>query len=146
MSMVVGIFPNHDCLVKLTDGLKSGGFDVSRLLVISPETPATELIQTGMQFVETGSDAAVSRGGGIMTGGGGTGVPGLTSSRYDMPAFHDDSVERMLGEMEIPEKRFDSYALALDRNKTVAGYPAGADADKVRSLFDSAGATPVEVF
>src|SRR5579872_7636003 len=87
MSMVVGILPNHDCLVKLTDGLKSGGFDVSRLLVISPETPATELIQTGMQFVETGSDAAVSRGGGIMTGGGGTGVPGLTSSRYDMPAF-----------------------------------------------------------
>ena len=147
MSVVVGILPNHDALAKLTDSLKSNGFDLTRLQVISPDTPATELINTGLQFTESGSgDSALASGGGIMTGGGGTGVPGLTSSMHSMPAFHDESVEEALGEMEIPETRFDSYALALERNKTVAGYPTGTQIDQVKSLFASAGANPVEVF
>jgi len=148
MAVVVGIVPDHDSLAALTDALRNGGVDVTRLEVISHETPATELIETGLQFTYSGgTDAVVGSGGGILTSGGGTGVPGLTS-RAAMPAFRDDNIDTMLGELEIPDSRFDFYRRALDARKTVVAYPTGddVDAEKVKPLFAAAGASPIEVF
>lgn len=146
-SVVVGIFPNHDALTRLTESLKSNGLDIGRLEVISPETPATELVETGVRFTYVGDDdAVIGRGEGIITSGGGTSVPGLSSYNPTPRISSDDTIERLLGDLEIPDSRFDTYSLEIERGKTVAGYPAPGGEEKVKDLFAAAGANPVEVF
>jgi len=146
-SVVVGIFPDHSAISQLTDSLRSNGLSLDKLEVISPETPSTDLIETGLQFTYAGDqDSVIGSGGGIITSGGGTSVPGLTSHNPTPRAFRDDTVERLLGDLEIPETRFDFYGTAIERGKTVAGYPSPGNVDKVKSLFTAAGANPVEVF
>jgi len=146
-SVVVGIFPDHDAVVRLTDSLKSNGLELGHLEIISPETPATELVETGVRFKYVGDeDTVLNRGGGILTSGGGTSVPGLTSYNATPRISSDDTIERLLGDLEIPESRFDSYGLAIERGKTVVGYPAIGNEQKVKDLFAAAGANPVEVF
>ena len=146
-STVVGILSNHDALLKLIDSLKSNGLDVGHLQVISPETPSTELIDTGVRFTYSGEeDSVVGSGGAILTSFGGTSVPGLSSYNPVASATHDDTVERLLGDLEIPDSRFDFYGNEIEKGKTIAGYRALDNVDKVKGLFSSAGANPVEVF
>jgi hypothetical protein len=102
-----------------------------------------------VQFVYSGDaeDAALGVGTGIITSFGGMGVPGLSDNAPQIEAFHTPpSTEELLGELEIPNARFDTYSAAIDRGQTVAGYLAGPDVDKVRTMFAAAGGNPVEVF
>lgn len=148
-TMVIGIFPDHDCLHKLTEALKSDGFSVERLRVISSDTPSDNLIRTGVQFIYSGDSepGSIATGGGIITGFGGMGVPGLTDHAPQIGGFHSaPSTEDLLSELEIPGGRHDDYSRAIDQGRSVAGYNAGADVDRVRSLFSSAGGYPVESF
>jgi hypothetical protein len=148
-TMVVGLFPNHDTIESLTNSLKGAGFHVERLRVISSETPSDHLIGTGVQFVYSGEaeSTAIGTGGGIITGFGGTGVPGLTEHTPTLPQIRPaSSMEELLGEFEIPGAKHDEYSQALDNGQTVAGYNAGADIDRVKALFASAGAARVDVF
>jgi len=148
-TMVVGIFPDHDSLIKLTDVLKSNGLSVDKLRVISSETPTDHLIRTGVQFSYSGEAeySAIGSGGGIITAMGGTSVPGLTEYNPSLETIESrPSVEDLLMELNIPGPRFEDYAKALDDERSVAGYPAGANVDKVKTLFSSAGGNPVDVF
>jgi hypothetical protein len=149
-TMVVGIFPDHDSLVKLMDALKSNGLSADRLRVISSETPADELIRTGVQFIYSGEAeySSIERGGGIITAMGGTNVPGLTEYNPSLETIGSSrlSVEDLLEELDIPGSRFEDYAKAIDLGRSLAGYPAGAAVEKVKSIFSSAGGNPVEVF
>jgi hypothetical protein len=147
--MVVGMFPDHDCLVKLTEALKSNGLNVEHLRVISSDTPSDHLIRTGVQFVYSGEaeSTAIGTGGGIITGFGGMGVPGLTEHAPTLGTIHSSSsTEELLGELEIPGTRHDDYSQAIDNGRSVAGFNAGADVEKVKTLFSAAGGYPVEVF
>jgi len=148
-TMVVGIFPDHDSLVKLTDVLTSNGFSADKLRVISSETPTDHLIRTGIQFTYSGEAeySAIGSGGGIITAMGGTSVPGLTEYNPSLETIESrPSVEDLLVELNIPGTRFEGYAKALDDERSVAGYPAGANVEKVKPLFASAGGNPVDVF
>jgi hypothetical protein len=148
-TMVVGIFPNHDCLMKLIDSLKANGLSTERLRVISSETPSDHLVRTGVQFSYSGEveSSAVSRGSGIITGMGGTDVPGLTEFNPSLDSMHTTpSVEDLLSDLAIPGGRWEDYAKALDADRSVVGYAAGANLDKVKGLFSAAGGMPVEVF
>ena len=148
-TMVVGLFPNHDAIASLTNALKGAGLQPERLRVISSETPSDHLISTGVQFVYSGEaeSTAIGTGGGIITGFGGTGVPGLTEHAPTLGHIRSaSSMEELLGELEIPGAKHDDYSQALDNGKSVAGYNAGADIDRVKGLFTSAGAERVEVF
>ncbi len=148
-TMVVGMFPGHDDLSKLTEALKAGGFNVERLRVITSDTPKDDLIRTGAQFVYSGDSesTAIGSGGGIITGFGGMNVPGLTEGGPRLPTVQSSrSTEDLLGELEIPGARFEDYSKALDAGRSVAGFNAGADVEKVKALFSSAGGYPVEVF
>ena len=148
-TMVVGIFPDHASLIKLTDALKSNGLSIDKLRVISSETPTDHLIRTGVQFSYSGEAeySAIGSGGGIITAMGGTSVPGLTEYNPSLETIESrPSVEDLLGELDIPGARWEDYAKALDTERSVAGYPAGANIEKVRALFSSAGGNPVDVF
>ena len=147
-TMVVGVFPNHDSVVKLTSQLKDGGFNVQRLRVISSETPSDHLIRTGAQFVYSGEaeSTAIGTGGGIITGFGGTGVPGLTEHPSLGTVRSSSSIEELLGELEIPGVKYDEYDSELDKGKAVCGYNAGADVDRMKTMFSAAGCERVDVF
>ena len=140
-TMIVGLFSNHDAVVKLTEALRTNGFSVERLRVISTDTPSEHLIRTGVQFTYSGDSEAeaIGTGGGIITGFGGMSVPGLTEHGPTLGSIRtSSSVEDLLGELEIPGKHFDEYDQALDNGKTVAGYNGGASVDIVKSLFQTA--------
>jgi hypothetical protein len=147
-SVVVGIFPDHDGIVKLVDSLKAGGLSVERLRVISPDTPADELINSGIQFTLSGDaeTSTLASGRGIITGFGGTGVPGLTDSMPRVSAFHEPSFEELFSELDIPDGRLPDFGRAIEEGRSVVGYNAGSGIDQVEGLFRSAGANLVEVF
>jgi hypothetical protein len=148
-NMVVGIFPDHDTLAKLADGIKAGGFNIEHLRVISNDTPSENLIRTGLRFIYSGDaePTAIAGGGGIITSFGGTEVPGLTNVTTQVGSPHGDpSTEDLLGELEIPGGRNEDYSRALDAGRSVAGYHAGADVDRVKAIFSAAGGNPVDVY
>jgi len=148
-TMIVGLFPDHDAIVKLTQALRTNGFNVERLRVISNDTPSEHLIRTGIQFSYSGDSEAesIGTGGGIITGFGGMNVPGLTERGPTLGAIRSSSsVEELLGELEIPGAHFDEYDQALDRGKSVAGYNGGSSVDSVKALFQTAGCEWVDVY
>jgi hypothetical protein len=149
-TMVVGIFPDHDSLIKLTDALKSNGLSVDQLRVISSETPTDHLIRTGVQFNYSGEAeySAIGSGGALITAmGGGTDVPGLTDYNPTLESLGSrQSVEDLLMDFDIPGARFEDYAKALDDERSIAGYPGGPNVERVKALFSSAGGNPVDVF
>ncbi|MBV8596356.1 MAG: hypothetical protein JOZ50_08900 [Candidatus Eremiobacteraeota bacterium] len=148
-TMIVGLFPDHDAIVKLTQALRTNGFEAERLRVISSDTPSDHLIRTGIQFSYSGDSEAeaIGTGGGIITGFGGMGVPGLTEHGPTLGSIRSSSsIEELLGELEIPGAKYDEYDQALDRGKTVAGYNGGSNVDTVKALFQTAGCERVDVF
>lgn len=147
MPVVVGIFPNHDAIAKLTEALKSGGLDVNELTVISEESPAGDLVTSGVQFVLSGDpdEEMLTSGSGIITNSGGTGVPGLTDSEVQPHVSHHSTLD-LLDDLDIPDGRTDDYVEALERGRCIAGYVTSADVDKVKGVFSTAGGSPVEVF
>jgi hypothetical protein len=148
MPVVVGIFPNHDAIAKLTEALKSGGLDVNELTVISDEVPSDDLVTSGVQFVLSGEpdEEMLTTGTGIITSSGGTGVPGLTDSVTQPHVAHAPSTIDLLADLDVPDGRTDDYVEALEQGRCVAGYVTSTDVDKVKGVFSSAGANPVEVF
>lgn len=147
-TVVVGIFQDHDGLVKLTDALKSAGMSVELLRIISPDTPAEYLASSGARFRFSGDAEATTIGsrGGIITGFGGTGVPGLTENFPRVEAFHGPSIDEMLSELDIPDGRMEDFGRAIEQGRSVAGYNAGHKIDEVKGMFKNSGAFPVEVF
>lgn len=148
-TMVVGLFPNHDAIVKLTEALRSNGFNVERLRVVSSDAPSDHLIRSGVQFLYSGEaeSAAIGVGGDIITSFGGTGVPGLTEHGPALGTIRSSSsTEDLLGELDIPGSRFEDYCEAIDGGKSVVGYNGGADVDRVKALFTTAGSESVETF
>jgi hypothetical protein len=148
MPVVVGIFPNHDAIAKVTDALKAGGLDVNELTVISSEEVSDDLISSGVRFVLSGEpeDDLLTTGTGIITTSGGTGVPGLTDSLTQPHVSHGRSTVEWLDDLDVPDGRTDDYVDALEQGRCVAGYVTSNDIDKVKGLFASAGGNPVEVF
>jgi hypothetical protein len=147
-SVVVGIFADHGGLSKLTDALKAGGYSIERLRIITPQTPADEVIRSGANVLVS-SDAepeTISPRGGIITGFGGTGVPGLTEQIPRVEAFHDESLEEMFSELAIPDTRMGDFETALDQGRSIAGYNAHDQVEQIKTLFKDSGAFPVDVF
>jgi hypothetical protein len=141
--MVVAILPDCTKLKTVVDGLAASGGDLGRLRVLTCEEVPTELATSGVQFVWIG-DVERSEQGGIITGGGGTGIPG-TMNRSPNVVEGDELLES-LSDLAVPDARTDDYARAVEDGRAVLGYPSGANASVIRQLFLSAGATTVEEF
>lgn len=147
MAVVVGIFPNHDAVSKLADSLKAGGFDLDELTVVANSELPEGLISDGVEFVLTGEaeEASLSGGTGLITSQG-TDVPGLTDSKERIELFVGPTTVEALGDLNVPDGRTDDYLDALEAGRSVAGYNAGSDVEKVKPLFTGAGALSTEVF
>ncbi len=147
-TMVVGIFKDHDAVAKLADTIKASGLDIERLKVITSETPSDDLVSSGVEFILSGEPNAdaMGSGTGIITGFGGMSVPGLTDETPKGAGMVSSGSDELLAELSIPDGRSDDYTDAIDSGRSVAGFAAGPDVDKVKALFSAAGGTPVEVF
>jgi hypothetical protein len=148
MPVVVGIFTNNDAIARLAQAITAGGLDVNELTVISSENASNDLISSGVQFVLSGGpdEEMLTSGTGIITSGGGTGVPGLTDSETMPHVSHGPSTVDLLADLDVPDGRTDDYVEAIEQGRCVAGYVASSDADKIKGIFTSAGGNPVEVF
>lgn len=149
MSTVVGIFSNHDAVSSLAFALKSGGFDLRYLTVISQDGAIGYLRSTDATFVrktaqpyEVPATAATP-----MHGAGQTNweVPGNDVEEPPEDYYSAPELEA-LSELRVPDGRTDKYTRAIDDGRWVVGYDAGNRADAIRSLFATGGATPVDVF
>jgi len=147
MPVVVGIFQNLAAVSKLNDALKAAGFSAADLIVIADESPDPELIDDGVQFRLTGEPdtGLLGSGRGMITSSGGTEVPGLGGSPSHTVIGGENASEDMLADLNVPDGRTDDYEEALDAGRAVAGYQT-ADVDKVKGIFSTAGANPIEVF
>ena len=83
---------------------------------------------------------------GIITSGGGTGVPGINSSSASRGIDVDELSDR-LGDFGVPDSELDNLLEAVERGKTIVAYHATADnADRVTAAFDSANLSNVRRF
>ena len=145
MPVVVGIFPSANALSKLGDAVKAAGIDLADLVIIADDMPAQGLITSGVRFTLSGEPdtSNLSSARGIITSSGGTEVPGLDSGPN--LGMIGDQMGEALSDLNVPDARIDDYEEALEEGRAVAGI-ATADVDKVKAIFTSAGANPVEVF
>jgi hypothetical protein len=139
MHCVVGIFPNSAAVSSLVQSLKSGGFDVSSLTIMTSEEPAGYLASVGANFVRALEPVRIS-------GDVDVEVPGLRSgSPGELEAGQSSPAAEALSELGVPDGSTDDFLAALDAGRCVAGFAAG-DQAAIKSLFSSAGATRVVAY
>jgi hypothetical protein len=145
MPMVVGIFPSANALSKLGDAIKAADIDLADLIIIADDMPAQGLITSGVRFTLSGEPdtSTLGSGRGIITGSGGTEVPGLDVT----PGLGmiGDQMGEALSDLNVPDARIDDYEEALEEGRAVAGIQT-ADVDKLKGIFTAAGANTVDVF
>ena len=149
MSIVVGIFPNHDAVSNLAYALKAGGFDSRDLTIISKDGAIGYLRSTDATFVRKAAqlhEVAATPA---------TPMHGLGETRWDVPGeeperppedYYSAPEIEALSELRVPDGQTDAYTHAIDTGRWVVGYNAGENTDAIRSLFTQAGGTPVNVF
>jgi len=140
MHTVVGIFANNDAIATLAHAIKSGGFDVRALTVISSDEPTGYLASVGARFVNSLEPTRIS-------GDVDVEVPGLRAGEPDDLAAQESSpAEEALSDLAVPDGRSDDFLTAIDSGRSVAGFPTGDKADAVKAMFSTAGANRVVVF
>jgi len=86
-------------------------------------------------------------GTGLITGGQGTGVPGLTNDGPGLTYFRTESVSDRLGDLEIPDSEMDNYVEALEAGRSIVAYFAHQDTvAKVEEIFRAGGLAKVKTF
>jgi hypothetical protein len=86
-------------------------------------------------------------GTGLITGGQGTGVPGINSDGPGLSYFRNESLSDRLGDLEIPDSEMDNYVEALEAGRSVVAYFAHEDSvAKVEELFRASGLAKVKIF
>ncbi len=150
---VTGIVPTEN-VSELESMLGSmPGIDRSKLSVITTAEPTREHADSFLNFIHAGApeieSATMGRIGGdaIMTGSGGTGVPGLTNSGSSVNILFNDRVTQHIGSLPIPDDEVENYSEALEDNRCVIAYDcSGGDASAAEAAFHSAGARKVKTF
>ena len=151
---VTGIAPTQD--ISQLESMLSGidGIDKSKLTVITKADRTYEHDSSFLNFFHaTGpaidGDAAgqMIDGTAIMTGGGGTGVPGIGSSAASMGGMAKAKAIQRVGNLPIPEDEADNYNDAIEDGRSVVAYECeGGQASKVEEAFRNAGLRKVKSF
>ena len=148
---VTGIAPTEDiaALEKMLGDMP--GIDNAKLTVITKTDRSYEHDSSFLNFCHVGaneidSDTIGSIGGdSIMTGSGGTGMPGLTS-RSTLSYFSHPKVAQHVGALPIPEDEADNYNDAIEDGRTVVAYQCEGDTTALESAFRNAGVQHVKTF
>ena len=139
--VVTGISQSGD-ITGLEAALKAAGLPLDSVQLIGPDDSTQG----------SASARGVIGGGGIMGGGTGTGVPGITSG---MPTaggsgtsfFRNETLSDRLGDLEIPDDQVQNYIDALQAGRSVVAYFAKPDTlAQVETIFRESGLARVKTF
>lgn len=140
--VVTGISQDGD-LAALEAQLKAAGLPLDPLQLIGPDDSTQG----------AASRAGILSDGGLISGGGGTGVPGITSHNPTVPGgsgasfFRNETLSDRLGDLEIPDDEVENYVDTLEAGRSVVAYFAKPDnIDKVSEIFHAAGLAKVKTF
>jgi len=131
--VVTGISQNGD-IKALEAALKAAGLKLDPIQLISSDD-STE----GVARRQIGT--------GLITGGQGTGVPGLTNDGPGLVYFRNESLSDRLGDLEIPDSEVENYIEALEAGRSIVAYFAHADTvSQVEDIFRAGGLAKVKTF
>lgn len=147
MGLVVGIFPSSDAKA-LQDALTGqSAIDNSKVRVVTKNAPSQDEEDYGLDFVQVyvaqehnSLSDEMTRGTGIMSDSGGTGVPGLGGSSASLTSLvgHGGSANYLAG-AGIPEDEVDNYNGAITEGRSVVLYTVDGDAGAASTALKSAG-------
>jgi hypothetical protein len=127
--------------------------DRTRLSVITKSEPTEEHDDSFLNFIHASGpeieSGTMGRIGGdtIMTGGGGTGVPGMNASGASVNILFSEHITRHIGTLPIPDDEVENYSDALHDGRTVVAYECnGSDAAAVEAAMHQAGVRKVKTF
>lgn len=131
--VVTGISQAGD-IAALEAALKNASLPLDRVQIIGPTDS------------DTGAVGRIA-GPQIMTGDGGTGVPGLGGGQRGMPYFRQESMSDRLGDLEIPDSEVDNYVDALEAGRTIVAYFARPEnIGAVEEIFRNSGFAKIKTF
>ena len=150
---VTGIAPTQS--VNELEAMLGGaaGVDHSKLSVITLEDETEEHESSFLNFIHAGGGYIDSDTRGsladtaIITGSGGTGVPGMDTPSTRLGYLGTSHIIHHLGSLPIPEDEVGNYNDALDDGRVVVTYDCtGIDAAAVETAFRSVGVKHVKTF
>ncbi len=139
--VVTGISQNGD-ITALEAALKEAGLPLDPIQLIGPDDSTQGSASRG----------GVLGQGGLMMGGQGTGVPGITSGvptagGSGVSFFRNETLSDRLGDLEIPDDEIDNYVGALEAGRSVVAYFAKPDTlSQAEAAFRASGLAKVKVF
>jgi hypothetical protein len=150
---VTGIAPTEE-IAKLEEMMSNvPGVDRSKLSIITKCDRTEEHDSSFLNFIHAGASEiegdSIGHIGGdsIMTGSGGTGVPGLTSSVSALGYFSHPHVVEHVGNLPIPEDEAGNYNDALDEGRCVIAYECAAtETAAIEAAMREAGIRKVKTF
>ncbi len=151
---VTGIAPTQN-IAELESMLGAiSGIDTSKLTVITKADRSYEHDSSFLNFFHAGGptidgDASgqMIDGTAIMTGGGGTGVPGIGSSTASLSNLAKPKAAQHVGNLPIPEDEADNYNDAIEDGRCVVAYECdGTQAAAIEEAFRGAGLRKVKSF
>lgn len=138
--LVTGIAPTRDVAeaAKMLDG---ANLDATRLSAVSK---ASAQARAQAQEDHHGRSFSTST---IMTGSGGTGVPGVGGGHASLSTSHTSAPDYLGGIPLIPAAQAEHFNIAIAEGRTVVMYKATPDeAPQVEAAFRSAGLRNVKIF
>jgi hypothetical protein len=155
--LVAGISPDHD-IAAIEAALKAHDIDVTKVKVFTKTVPLEANRDGGLDFVDVAVDMEsnsladdLTKHLGVLDGGTGTGVPGLTSSDRGTATLgqfsEPEAMPDYLAGVAIPDDEVDNYNEAIEEGRAVATYEASdADFAAAESAFKAAGLKNVRAY
>jgi hypothetical protein len=140
--LVTGIAPADAQLAQLLAGVS---LDEARLSTISKASAAARAAAGGEHL----GGPSFSSSSMIMTGSGGTGVPGVGGSNASLSAFggHGSVPDYLGGVPLIPHDQAQNFNIAISEGRTLVMYKAAPEeAAQIEAAFRNAGLRNVKVF
>lgn len=130
--LTIGIYPGADPQA-LTQAIAAQSvIDPNQLRVITNAAPSRAHADAPFDFVHVAvaqNDNSLSdtmtHGVGIMSDGGGTGVPGLSGTTTSYSSFSSVAADDYLSDLGVPDDEVDNYNDAITSGRCVVVYPIG---------------------
>jgi hypothetical protein len=152
---VTGIAPTNDIAQLETVANAIAGIDHAKLTILTKSDRTYEHESSFLNFIHTtepylDSDAVgslVSRGDSLLTGGTGTGVPGVGGANAQLTTSTNDRSPQHVGTLPIPEDEADNYNDAIEDGRAVLAYECDPSQQAtLEDAFRKAGVNKVKTF
>lgn len=152
--LVTGIAPTSDPNQLESSLLASCKFDNERLAVITRARHTAAHEKSSLRFIHaeesSGGRHSMSSGmtAAIMSGSGGTSVPGIGGSNASLSSFSGGgSVPNYMGDLPVPHDARANYNMAIHEGRSVVAYKASEEeASQMEQGFRACGLRNVKVF